>query len=231
MKKYFAGLICGALLMLSIPSIADTVDVAFNKIKVTVNGSPVQGDNVLINGRTYLPLRSLGEILGKEISWDASTSTADIKDKTTQAAAPNTNMEEFKAYLADVEQQTNRAIGEEQNNLVLDYVSKNSVSKLDSNTLAIRRADFDKKKKSILEAWTQHTGKPWPTYQTDVLSAKGTVLRKAGSNYDAHHLVELSFGGPNEWWNIQPAAYPNEHQGGIHRAGGPASKLFDDDNN
>lgn len=34
------------------------------------------------------------------------------------------------------------------------------------------------------------------------------------------------YGGTLEWWNIHPAKWPNEHQGGIHRADGIWRKLF-----
>ena len=39
-------------------------------------------------------------------------------------------------------------------------------------------------------------------------------------------VIENSYGGNNEWWNIHPARFPNEHQAGIHRTGSPARELF-----
>lgn len=59
------------------------------------------------------------------------------------------------------------------------------------------------------------------------MSEANKVLRKNGYNYDAHHIIELSYGGPNIWWNMHPAAFPNEHQGGIHRKGSIGNELFD----
>jgi len=47
---------------------------------------------------------------------------------------------------------------------------------------------------------------------------------------NAHHIIESSYGGSNEWWNIHPARFPDQHQGGIHRANGPARSIFDRDN-
>ena len=38
-------------------------------------------ENVLINGRTYVPLRAISEILNKDVIWDGKTSTAEIKNK------------------------------------------------------------------------------------------------------------------------------------------------------
>ena len=52
------------------------------------------------------------------------------------------------------------------------------------------------------------------------------VIRKAGQRYDAHHLIESSFGGSNAWWNLHPAAFPSEHQAGIHAANSLANLIF-----
>lgn len=53
-----------------------------------------------------------------------------------------------------------------------------------------------------------------------------TEIRSKGQPHDAHHVIESSRGGSNEWWNIHPARFPDQHQGGIHRTNSPASKIF-----
>jgi hypothetical protein len=86
MRKTFKGFIIGVVvtvvLTLQIPVIAESVEVAFNKIKVAVNGQSVQADNVLINGRTYVQLRAVSEIFNKNVTWDEKTSTVGINDKS-----------------------------------------------------------------------------------------------------------------------------------------------------
>ena len=42
--------------------------------------------------------------------------------------------------------------------------------------------------------------------------------------------MELSYGGPNVWYNLFPAKHPDEHQQGIHREYSVASQIFVDDN-
>lgn len=44
--------------------------------------------------------------------------------------------------------------------------------------------------------------------------------------YDAHHIIENSYGGEHEWRNIHPAKFPNEHQLGIRGTDAPAEKIF-----
>ena len=62
----------------------------------------------------------------------------------------------------------------------------------------------------------RYTGEAWPTYEEDIVNEAGKIIRKKGDRYDAHHLIEISFGGPNEWWNLFPASF-DEHQA-IHSA-------------
>jgi hypothetical protein len=81
MKKIILGVVIGGILASSVPALANNIDVVFNKIKVTVNGNSVTADNVLINGRTYVPLRAISEMLNKDVTWDEKTSTAGVNDK------------------------------------------------------------------------------------------------------------------------------------------------------
>ena len=68
------------------------------------------------------------------------------------------------------------------------------------------------------------------TGKTVGLTAVKTSLKtaiKEGVEQGARNLViENSYGGNNEWWNIHPARFTNEHQAGIHRTGSPARELF-----
>lgn len=81
-------------------------------------------------------------------------------------------------------------------------------------------------KDRLIDEWEKNTGDKWPVYTEDVLNDAGEVIRKAGQRFDAHHLIESSFGGPNAWWNLHPAAFPSEHQGGIHAVDSLANLIF-----
>lgn len=62
----------------------------------------------------------------------------------------------------------------------------------------------------------------WPKYRDEMIGREGRL----GWNYDLHHIIPRRYGGPNEWWNMIPAANPEAHQRGIHRSGGMFRKLF-----
>lgn len=79
MKKFISGLLIGLLISTSVFAIK--ADILLNSIKVKVNGKDVAAENIMYNSRTYVPLRAIGEILGKNVIWDEKTSTANINDK------------------------------------------------------------------------------------------------------------------------------------------------------
>lgn len=57
---------------------SQNIAVEFNSVNLNVNGKAVNADNILYNGTTYVPLRATAEMLGCEVGWEESTSTAKI---------------------------------------------------------------------------------------------------------------------------------------------------------
>lgn len=90
------------------PAMADTIDAAFNRLNIKVNGVQIAsaGDSftlsngavvpysILYQGTTYLPLSKLAEALNAEARWDASTSTAVITGGV-ERRYPNTPYDTF----------------------------------------------------------------------------------------------------------------------------------------
>jgi len=59
---------------------SEMIRVYRNLIRVEVNGKPVTMDNFLYNNRTYVPMREVAELLGKDVRWNAYSNTAGIND-------------------------------------------------------------------------------------------------------------------------------------------------------
>ena len=82
-KTFISGVLAGALAM-SAPALANGVkqliEAELNTVNITVDGVKVDGENILYNDRTYVPLRQIAEMLGKDVAWDEATNTADIAD-------------------------------------------------------------------------------------------------------------------------------------------------------
>jgi predicted ribonuclease toxin of YeeF-YezG toxin-antitoxin module len=106
-------------------------------------------------------------------------------------------------------------------------IRNNSYKKISSSTDKKAHRDlFNNNKASLRNEWESNTGEKWPTYDSHLYSKSGSILRKPGDKYDAHEIIKNSWGGPVEWWNLHPARFPDQHQGGIHRKGSPDKKIF-----
>lgn len=101
LKTQGKGFILGVVLtvgmtVVSMPVLAasynKTINVALNTINILVNGQKTNSDNILYNGKTYVQLRDLATMLGKDIYWDQATNTASVNDKgvTYTPAVPQT---------------------------------------------------------------------------------------------------------------------------------------------
>lgn len=92
--------------------------------------------------------------------------------------------------------------------------------------VAKRREEFAELKPNLKKQWEEENGRPWPKYTEDVYSANGKLIRKAGSDYDAHHIQPLSMGGKNIASNITPLhAEVHYDKQGIHSPNSPYSKI------
>lgn len=92
--------------------------VTYDNIKVFVDGNQVQfgkdtkGKQIepfIYNGTTYLPLRAVGEALGKEVQWDPSTKSAFLGSGVIDNNTAQVNTEEKE--LVDVLEPFNRTTG------------------------------------------------------------------------------------------------------------------------
>lgn len=96
MSKRFSGIICGFLIaMLATSAVCfasqktDTLKILYRDIKLSINGEIITprdaAGNIVepfaSNGTTYLPVRAVGEALGRTVDWDNETSTVIIGGK------------------------------------------------------------------------------------------------------------------------------------------------------
>ena len=151
---------------------------------------------------------------------------ADNKE-VNQLAGKTFDANETRRYIQDIQRITNRKIPANQIAELKNALRTTEYKKLPTTEVNNHRKEFNKVTNKLIEEWELNTNQTWPRYTENVYSKDGKrILRRAGEKYDAHHLIENSYGGDNKWWNIHPAKFPNEHQSGIHRSGGPSRKLF-----
>ncbi|WP_051775048.1 NPCBM/NEW2 domain-containing protein [Paenibacillus tyrfis] len=84
MKERLKGILIGSalttMLMGSVAYAANgtQIEVYFKNLKYMIDGTqkvPTEGQGFIYEGTTYVPLRFIGEALGKEVNWDGSTET------------------------------------------------------------------------------------------------------------------------------------------------------------
>ena len=91
MKREFKGFIVGVIITVMLMStvalaggVKQKIEVMLNSVNLAVNGKSVKADNILYKGTTYVPLRAVAEMLGKDVGWDQKTNTASINDKVEE---------------------------------------------------------------------------------------------------------------------------------------------------
>lgn len=154
------------------------------------------------------------------------TSSSSFELKITELKKTIPFNELFIKYLKDIEEVTSLKIQDKQRERIKNALENENFSRLSPEKNKKHRKEFSEKKKDLIKQWEEETGHNWPRYEKDIYSKNGKLLRQKGYPYDAHHIIECGYKGPNEWWNMHPAAHPDEHQQGIHRKNGPASEIF-----
>ncbi|ANN33986.1 cytoplasmic protein [Bacillus thuringiensis serovar coreanensis] len=166
----------------------------------------------------------IGEV--RDIPKTSFNSLQEARDTFMFADSGNLNTPRFQDYLSQVEEITNRKIPENQRELLQEAIEKNAYERLSKEEVAKRRSEFGRLKDDLIKEWELETNQKWPTYEEEILSRRGIPLRHVDDPYDAHHFIENAHGGEHEWWNMHPARYPNEHQGGIHGKEGISKEVF-----
>ena len=100
LKGIATGAILAIILISGVPAFArvaqETITVNFNNISIAVNGQYVQTEHeaFIFQGRTYLPVRDVADAMGFDVTWEDSTNTVHLTERTnpmpqTQGQADN----------------------------------------------------------------------------------------------------------------------------------------------
>lgn len=97
MKKKAVVLgLAGAMLLgtcsVSAANGTQNISATFRNIKIVVDGKQVStsAEPFIYNGTTYLPIRAVGEAVGKEVTWDSATNTVYLGAVPASAQQPAT---------------------------------------------------------------------------------------------------------------------------------------------
>ena len=95
MKKFISGFVAGAVIFCAIGAFAASYVADVAGFKVLVNGKEFVSDPpaLVVEGRTYLPLRAIGDALGVPVNWNAELGQAEV-GTAPESAKTETETEE-----------------------------------------------------------------------------------------------------------------------------------------
>ncbi len=84
MKKFICGFLSGAIMFSMIGAFAVSYIAESATFKVLVNGDEFNSDPpaLVVDGRTYLPLRAMGDALGVPVEWNSELNQAEVGDRS-----------------------------------------------------------------------------------------------------------------------------------------------------
>lgn len=117
-------ILIGSVIMASAQGDSQNIHTYFNSINIEVNGSRVITENILYNGTTYAPVRTVAEMFGKDVGWNPETKTASIEEvqETEPIEEPTEETESVEETIAETEQAEDADIEESD-----DVVGESSV--------------------------------------------------------------------------------------------------------
>lgn len=93
MRKYVIGILIGLTLSFAVGAHAEVVSMIGKTVdgmfKVTADGKPLEKEAIVIEGTTYLPVRSFGESIGYTVTFDADLGVIMTKTVTANVYAVN----------------------------------------------------------------------------------------------------------------------------------------------
>lgn len=112
-KGFFSGFLTAALILaLAVPAMAAIQEIKVSmgginiyvdgQLKIPVNAQGARVDPMVYDGTTYLPVRAIANMLGKEVTWDGDTSSIYIGEKPAQGAkaVPAEELDKYNGVLS-----------------------------------------------------------------------------------------------------------------------------------
>ena len=141
-------------------------------------------------------------------------------DKEKTSIENNDISELAKAYIDDL-----KARSECPDTISSDAIDPAKLEVQPPEKIAEKREEFEDMKSSLRKQWEELNHQEWPKYKENVTNAYDVVIRKAGDNYDIHHIEPLQLGGENVVTNITPLDMNNHKK--VHSSDGSCKALVD----
>ena len=178
-----------------------------------------------IKPETDMTTKEAADFWKNEFKEAADKAKAELNDKPgTETEKEKTSIENkdiselAKDYIDDL-----KARSECPGTISIDAIDTAKLELLPKDKIAEKQEEFADIKASLRKEWEELNHQEWPKYKEDVVNSDGVVIRKAGHNYDAHHIQPLQLGGENVVTNITPLDMNNHKE--IHSSDGSCRAL------
>lgn len=102
MKKIICGMIIGMMLMSGMVFAAQKLTATKANYPILVNGVKVNAEPVSINGKTYVPLKAIGQSLGVAVNWNKEKRQVEIGQAPVVEQQGSINTGEVEIKIVDV---------------------------------------------------------------------------------------------------------------------------------
>ena len=175
----------------------------------TVGKDAVQVASILMGGGAIKSLKNTTDNIHNGVKKVGN----EIKEKSIELVGKyDWNL--VRKYFKHIQEVTGKEIHQKQIDKLKDALRKKEYKKLPPDEYSKHTKNYTTtKREELIKKWEEETGQKWP-------------VDEKGRRYQLHHIIEQQYGGEHEWWNIHPAKFPDQHQGGIHGANSPSREIF-----
>lgn len=131
----------------------------------------------------------------------------------------------FNEYISEIERLTETKIPEMQKQKILEFVTENPLQHLTKEERNQAKKQYNLKRGHMIKDWELNTGKKWPYSGSRLKNERGRLLSNKPVRHQLHHIILISYGGPNKWWNSHPAH--NDAHVKIHGKESVSKRIFE----
>lgn len=212
-KKFLSGFAAGAIVFGTVGALAASYVAVPAEFKVFVNGKEFTSDPpaLVVEDRTYLPLRAVGDALGVPVNWNAELGQAE--DGTTTAQTDTTTYSRSNPAPVNVVQQYTQNIS---------YAT-------DNHTIGIRIMETIRGDKAweMIKAANMFNDEPQEGYEYVLIKAAVSVLSVQNDNaFNVSEYKFAAFSSNNEEMPTRSTVAPKPRLQGKLYAGGNTEGWF-----
>lgn len=186
MKKKLALILAAAMAMTAMSVNAAAEEESYPEVSVVIDGAALESDQpaVIINDRTMVPIRAIGEALGVDFEWDGETKTVTFSQGDVSAAlviGETTLTVTAAGVSAEVELDSPAVIVNERTLVPVRFISENFGAEVDwdSDTKTVTITPAAEEEEEVVEEVVEEEEEEAEEIDADALAEAEDLIEKA----------------------------------------------------